>query len=211
MPFGHHGANHPVQDLTTGKVEITSQNHGFAIADERAARGRRGDPPLAVRRHDPGHPAKDRPVFSVQYHPEASPGPHGRALSVRPLPGADAEAPDRSMPKRTDLHSILVVGAGPIVIGQACEFDYSGTQACKALREEGYRVDPGQLQPGHDHDRPGDGRRHLHRAGHAGDRRQDHRARAARRAAADHGRADRAQHRPWRWRATARWSGWASS
>ena len=44
------------------------------------------------------------------------------------------------MPRRTDLHSILVVGAGPIVIGQACEFDYSGTQACKALREEGYRV-----------------------------------------------------------------------
>jgi len=44
------------------------------------------------------------------------------------------------MPKRTDLESILIVGAGPIVIGQACEFDYSGAQACKALREEGYRV-----------------------------------------------------------------------
>jgi len=44
------------------------------------------------------------------------------------------------MPKRTDIESILIVGAGPIVIGQACEFDYSGTQACKALREEGYRV-----------------------------------------------------------------------
>ncbi len=44
------------------------------------------------------------------------------------------------MPKRTDLRSILVVGAGPIVIGQACEFDYSGTQACKALKAEGYRV-----------------------------------------------------------------------
>ncbi|MBK6788918.1 MAG: carbamoyl-phosphate synthase large subunit [Betaproteobacteria bacterium] len=44
------------------------------------------------------------------------------------------------MPKRTDLHSILIIGAGPIVIGQACEFDYSGAQACKALREEGYRV-----------------------------------------------------------------------
>lgn len=44
------------------------------------------------------------------------------------------------MPKRTDIHSILLLGAGPIVIGQACEFDYSGTQACKALREEGYRV-----------------------------------------------------------------------
>jgi carbamoyl-phosphate synthase large subunit len=44
------------------------------------------------------------------------------------------------MPKRTDLKSILIIGAGPIVIGQACEFDYSGTQACKALREEGYKV-----------------------------------------------------------------------
>jgi carbamoyl-phosphate synthase large subunit len=44
------------------------------------------------------------------------------------------------MPKRTDLKSILIIGAGPIVIGQACEFDYSGTQACKALREEGYKI-----------------------------------------------------------------------
>ena len=44
------------------------------------------------------------------------------------------------MPKRSDLKSILIIGAGPIVIGQACEFDYSGTQACKALREEGFRV-----------------------------------------------------------------------
>ena len=44
------------------------------------------------------------------------------------------------MPKRTDISSILIIGAGPIVIGQACEFDYSGTQACKALKEEGYRV-----------------------------------------------------------------------
>jgi len=44
------------------------------------------------------------------------------------------------MPKRTDIHSILIIGAGPIVIGQACEFDYSGTQACKALKAEGYRI-----------------------------------------------------------------------
>ena len=44
------------------------------------------------------------------------------------------------MPKRTDISSILVIGAGPIVIGQACEFDYSGTQAIKALTEEGYRI-----------------------------------------------------------------------
>src|SRR5712672_300330 len=45
-----------------------------------------------------------------------------------------------NMPKRTDISSILIIGAGPIVIGQACEFDYSGTQACKALKEEGYRI-----------------------------------------------------------------------
>ena len=44
------------------------------------------------------------------------------------------------MPKRTDIETILVIGSGPIVIGQACEFDYSGTQACKALRSLGYRV-----------------------------------------------------------------------
>lgn len=45
-----------------------------------------------------------------------------------------------NMPRRTDIKKILLVGSGPIVIGQACEFDYSGTQACKALREEGYEV-----------------------------------------------------------------------
>jgi hypothetical protein len=55
------------------------------------------------------------------------------------------------MPKRADIASVLIIGAGPIVIGQACEFDYSGTQAV----------------PGDDHDRPGARRRHLHRADHA--------------------------------------------
>src|SRR5262245_16253878 len=44
------------------------------------------------------------------------------------------------MPKRTDINSILIIGAGPIVIGQACEFDYSGTQACRALKAEGFRI-----------------------------------------------------------------------
>src|SRR5450755_4380583 len=44
------------------------------------------------------------------------------------------------MPKRSDIHTVLIIGAGPIVIGQGCEFDYSGVQACKALREEGYKV-----------------------------------------------------------------------
>ena len=44
------------------------------------------------------------------------------------------------MPRRNDIKSILIIGAGPIIIGQACEFDYSGTQACKALKADGYRI-----------------------------------------------------------------------
>src|SRR5437867_2773818 len=56
-------------------------------------------------------------------------------ISVRRLPGAH-----RLMPRRDDIRSIMVIGSGPIVIGQACEFDYSGTQACTVLRREGYRV-----------------------------------------------------------------------
>ena len=56
------------------------------------------------------------------------------------LCGSFARTSGFSMPRRDDLHTILLIGSGPIVIGQACEFDYSGTQACKALREDGYRV-----------------------------------------------------------------------
>lgn len=52
------------------------------------------------------------------------------------------------MPKRTDIESILVIGAGPIVIGQACEFDYSGTQICKVLKSEGYKVISVNSNPG---------------------------------------------------------------
>ena len=101
------------------------------------------------------------------------------------------------MPKRTDIHSILIIGSGPIVIGQACEFDYSGTQACRVLQGGGLPRHPRQLEPGDDHDRPRLRRRDLHRADHAGGRRQDHRARAARRGAADARRPDRPQHRRW--------------
>jgi len=75
MHQGHHGANHPVKDLTTGKVEITSMNHGFAVDGGTL-------PPEATETHvslfdgsNCGIALKDRPVFSVQYHPEASPGP----------------------------------------------------------------------------------------------------------------------------------------
>jgi carbamoyl-phosphate synthase large subunit len=71
---------------------------------------------------------------SVNREPAALPLAMRRLASNAPL------RQDFQMPKRTDIHSVLIIGAGPIIIGQACEFDYSGTQACKALKEEGYRV-----------------------------------------------------------------------
>jgi carbamoyl-phosphate synthase small subunit len=76
LKFGHHGGNQPVQDLTTGKVEITAQNHGFAVdVDSLAGRGELTHVNLNDRTVE-GLRVKGQPTFSVQYHPEASPGPH---------------------------------------------------------------------------------------------------------------------------------------
>jgi carbamoyl-phosphate synthase small subunit len=85
MPYGHRGGNHPVKEVDTGKVLITSQNHGFAVAGDES--GVPGAPDLEVTHVNlndktvEGVRHRQLPVFAVQYHPEAAPGPH----DARPL------------------------------------------------------------------------------------------------------------------------------
>jgi carbamoyl-phosphate synthase small subunit len=79
LPFGHRGANHPVKDLATGVIEITTQNHGFAVRDDGAARGMPDARVTHVNLNDgtvEGLASPAHHAFSVQYHPESSPGPH---------------------------------------------------------------------------------------------------------------------------------------
>ena len=182
LPFGHHGANHPVKDLTTGAIEITSQNHNFAVdasdlpggvelthvnlndgvceglAVRRGRRLQRPAPPRG-RSRPPRQRATCSPASPTAWPPAGGRNPElftpaveflavsakssTRKRSPRGGAGSGLPAPAEGgglMPRRDDLSSILVIGSGPIVIGQACEFDYSGTQACRVLREEGYRV-----------------------------------------------------------------------
>jgi carbamoyl-phosphate synthase large subunit len=143
LPFGHHGANHPVKDLETGRVHITSQNHEFQVD---AASLPAGDFFVSQRNLNDGSVEglshRTLPVFSVQYHPEGCPGPqdnqhlYDRFVDMvrdrRPALRAVGGAAQPPKPRK-----VLILGSGPIVIGQAAEFDYAGTQACKALREEG--------------------------------------------------------------------------
>jgi carbamoyl-phosphate synthase small subunit len=83
LKFGHHGANHPVMDATTGKVEITSQNHGFAV-DVDSLKGKATLTHLNLNdRTVEGLTHNKEPLFSVQYHPEASPGPHDSGYLFR--------------------------------------------------------------------------------------------------------------------------------
>ncbi|WP_417309986.1 glutamine-hydrolyzing carbamoyl-phosphate synthase small subunit [Devosia sp.] len=76
MHQGHHGANHPVQDLTTGKVEITSMNHGFAVDTASLPQNIKQTHISLFDQSNAGLEVDGKPIFSVQYHPEASPGPH---------------------------------------------------------------------------------------------------------------------------------------
>jgi carbamoyl-phosphate synthase large subunit len=166
LRFGHHGGNHPVRDEATGRVYVTSQNHEFQVdaatlpPDSGWYVSERNLNDLSVE----GLRHRHLPVISVQYHPEGAPGPQDRAgvfdefltlcsaaqgtprLTSTGNGAAAASAPVRAdaaepiTPALAEVRSVLVIGSGPVIIGQAAEFDYAGTQACKALREEGVRV-----------------------------------------------------------------------
>ena len=128
LPFGHRGANHPVRVTGSRRVLVTAQNHGFAVEP-----GEDASEVSHVSLNDGTVEGLEGDGFAtLQFHPEAAPGPHDA------VPFFDRIAD--GMPKRTDLRSILIVGSGPIRIGQGCEFDYAGVQACRVLRAEGYRV-----------------------------------------------------------------------
>jgi carbamoyl-phosphate synthase small subunit len=75
MNHGHHGANHPVKDLTTGKVEITSMNHGFTVDADTLPKGVNETHVSLFDGTNCGIAVDGKPIYSVQYHPEASPGP----------------------------------------------------------------------------------------------------------------------------------------
>ena len=135
LRFGHHGANHPVKDLATGRVQVTAQNHEVEVVGETlpatsgfmVSQRNLNDGSVEGLRHA-DQADRDRPV-----PPGGLARPARRSRGLRPLPGAR----ERGVTKP---RSVLIIGSGPVIIGQAAEFDYAGTQACRALRDEGVRT-----------------------------------------------------------------------
>eukprot|EP00435_Cladocopium_sp_Y103_P035220 s1158_g9.t1 len=142
MKFGNRGMNQPVVDLRTQRCYITSQNHGFAV-DQRTLP--ESWVPLMVNANDgtnEGIIHSSKPWFSVQFHPEACGGPTDTDFLFNYFLQFIAEptaSPVTTMPYSipTSYRKVLVLGSGGLTIGQAGEFDYSGSQAIKALREAG--------------------------------------------------------------------------
>jgi anthranilate/para-aminobenzoate synthase component II len=170
MKFGHHGGNHPVQDLDSKRVMITSQNHGFAVdgatlpANLRATHVSLFDGSLQ------GIARTDVPAFSFQGHPEASPGPHDVAYLfdrfIAMMRDHQANKHDKkkrdAQAYRPQIHPDHRRRPHRHRPGLRVRlFRRPGLQGAQGRGVPGH---PGELQPGHHHDRSGDGGRHLHRA-----------------------------------------------
>ncbi|KAJ3194950.1 hypothetical protein HK101_001464 [Irineochytrium annulatum] len=149
MPYGNRGHNIPCTNLDTGRCYITSQNHGYAVDVDTLAQGWYE---LFVNANDgsnEGISHSSLPYFSVQFHPESSPGPLDTEMlfdrfieSMKACRDAGKLVPivrevRPPAPPRLRPRKVLVLGSGGLSIGQAGEFDYSGSQAIKALKEEG--------------------------------------------------------------------------
>jgi len=142
MKFGNRGMNQPVVDLRTARCYITPQNHGFALDNDSLPAGWK---PLMRNANDNSNEGIvhcSRPWFSVQFHPEASGGPTDTAFLFTEFLRKIAEPTTTevtTIPYRQPVsyRKVLVLGSGGLTIGQAGEFDYSGSQAIKALRERG--------------------------------------------------------------------------
>ncbi|KAF4126847.1 carbamoyl-phosphate synthase / aspartate carbamoyltransferase, partial [Geosmithia morbida] len=155
MKFGNRGHNIPCTSMVTGKCHITSQNHGFEVD---AASLPAGWKELFVNANDGSNEGimhTDKPYFSVQFHPESTPGPRdteflfdvfidtmascaedpSRLRAPVSFPGGTI-AENEELHPRVSVKKVLVLGSGGLSIGQAGEFDYSGSQAIKALKEE---------------------------------------------------------------------------
>jgi carbamoyl-phosphate synthase / aspartate carbamoyltransferase len=152
MKYGNRGHNIPCTEASSGRCYITSQNHGFQVDASTLPTGWRELFQNANDHSNEGIYCEDKPFFSVQFHPESTPGPRDTEFlfdvfiqnivdcvqtnTLHPIrmPGALSEPrPDT----RVRVSKVLILGSGGLSIGQAGEFDYSGSQAIKALKEEG--------------------------------------------------------------------------
>ncbi|KAF3986076.1 hypothetical protein FT663_04493 [Candidozyma haemuli var. vulneris] len=154
LKFGNRGHNIPCTSTISGRCYITSQNHGYAVDASTLTEGWKE---LFINANDDSNEGiyhVDKPFFSVQFHPESTPGPRDTEFLFDvfinsvidfkntgvykqvAFPGGKIEE-NRAAHPREDVKKVLVLGSGGLSIGQAGEFDYSGSQAIKALKEEG--------------------------------------------------------------------------
>ncbi|XP_076731255.1 carbamoyl-phosphate synthase [ammonia], mitochondrial isoform X3 [Maylandia zebra] len=150
LPMGNRGQNQPVLNVMTGQAFITAQNHGYGIDSESLPPGWG---PLFINANDgtnEGIMHSTKPVFTAQFHPEAKGGPtdteflfdvflslikKGKNISI-----ASVMPIKPRIPPRAQVSKVLVLGSGGLSIGQAGEFDYSGSQAIKAMKEENLKT-----------------------------------------------------------------------